>query len=162
MMLVRLAVDSDVEAYIGLARLAVAESVRGRVGFKAAKVRETFDAYLTAATPTIFVVEQDRELIGFLNATINGYPFADGLFTAQEVLFVRPDKRGTRAAVLLVQAFVSWSDQLGALESTGGNDNGLLSEQTAKLLGRFGFERVGYFLRRVPGSEGGNEQKEQR
>lgn len=161
-MFARLAVETDLPAYVDLARQAVAESVRGRVGFSHAKVCETFKAYLKNATPTIFVVEQNRELIGFLNATINGYSFADGLFTTQEVIFVRPDKRGTRAAVYLTQHFIAWSDQLGALENTGGNDNGLFSEQTAKFLGRFGFEVVGSFMRRVPAFVGGSNEQEER
>src|SRR5690606_25371393 len=101
------------EPYVELARMAVAESVRN-VGFNPDRVRETFRHYLATATPTIFVVEQNRELIGFLNASISGYDFADGLFTTQQVLFVRPDKRGTRAAALLVKMLVDWSDQLGA------------------------------------------------
>lgn len=147
-MLVRLALESEEDEYVELTRLAVAESVR-HVGFNPDKVRETFRRYMRNAHPTIFVAEHRRELVGFLNATMSEYTFADGLYTTQEVIFVRPDQRGTRAAVLLVGEFVRWSDMLGALENTGGNDNGLLSEKTARLLEHFGFKRVGIFMARV-------------
>lgn len=152
-MFVRLAVGTDLPAYIELARLAVEESERVAV-FRPEKVEATFRRYIAAADPTIFVVERNREIVGFLNASIYEYDFADGLFTVQQVLYVRPDNRGTRASALLMQEFVSWSDRLGALENTGGNDNGLFSERTAKFLERFGFERVGFYMRRVGGCDG--------
>lgn len=156
-MFARLAIEADLEAYLDLTWQAVNESVRGKVGYSAEKVRQTFQRYLDKADPTIFVCEERRELIGFLNAGIYEYDFANGLFTAQQVIFVRPDKRGTRAAVTLVKMFTEWSDRLGALENTGGNDNGLFSESTARLLEHHGFERVGFFLRRVGGRDGGQK-----
>jgi hypothetical protein len=67
----------------------------------------------------------------------------------QQVLFVRSDMRGTRAAALLMQNLVAWSERLGANEIEGGNNNGFQSERTAKFLGLFGFERVGIAMRRV-------------
>lgn len=147
-MFVRLALDDEEDEYVELARQAVAESAR-HVPFSADRVRETFRSYLADAHPTIFVVEHERRLIGFLNATISTYTFADGHYTTQEVLFVTPEKRGTRAAALLLREFVQWSDRLGALENTGGNDNGLFTEQTSRLLMKFGFEHVGHFMRRI-------------
>jgi GNAT superfamily N-acetyltransferase len=146
-MLVRLALETEEDAYVELARQAVDESAR-HVGFNPGRVRATFHSYLDTAHPTIFVVEQNRELIGFMNATISEYTFADGIFTTQEVMFIRPDKRGTRAAASLVRHFTAWSDRLGAVENTGGNDNALFTEQTARLLEKNGFERVGLFMRR--------------
>lgn len=153
-MFARLALETDLEAYLDLTWLAVSESVRGVVGYNPEKVRQTFRRYIDKADPTIFVCEDRRELIGFLNCTVGDYDFADGLFTTQQVLFVRPDKRGSRAAVTLVKMFTDWSDRLGALENTGGNDNGLFSENTARLLEHYGFERVGFFLRRIGGGDG--------
>lgn len=153
-MLARLAIEADRAAYIELARQAVAESVRD-LDFSAAKVSETFSSYLERAHPTIFVAERRGEIVGFLNATINDYTFANGLYTTQEVMFVRSDQRGTRAAAKLLTMFVEWSDRLGTLENTGGNDNGLFTEQTTRLLSRFGFEHVGHFMRRRAGGPNG-------
>lgn len=157
-MFARLALEAEETEYVELARQAVAESAP-HIPFSEAAVRRTFQAYLTQAHPTIFVVEDRRRLIAFLNATINGYTFADGHFTTQEVLFVVPEKRGTRAAPLLLREFCQWSDRLGALENTGGNDNGLYTGQTSRLLGKFGFEHVGYFMRRAGASGSGQEKR---
>lgn len=155
-MFVRLGLDSDEDEFIVLARSAVDESAR-HVGFSEAKTRAIYRRYLDRANPTFFVVEEKRHVIGFLQATMGEYDFADGFFTTQQVLFVRPDRRGTRAAALLLSEFSRWSDQLGALENTGGNDNAINSELTARFLERFGFERVGFFMRRLQGAQSGKK-----
>lgn len=146
-MFVRLALESERAKVVALCRMAVEESVRG-IAPDDAVIDETFQAYLDAADPTFFVVDQRGEPIAFLMATIGGYPFASGIFTTQQVLFVRPDKRGTRAAALLIRELIAWSTKLGALEITGGTNNGLYTEQTTRLFEKHGFERVGVFMRR--------------
>lgn len=149
-MLVRLALQEDEDAIVDLARQNC-EISTPHLTFSADRVRATCASYLASAEPTIFVVEDKGEVIGLLAATINGYRHADGLYTTQEVLFVRPDKHGTRAAVLLMKHLIAWSEGLGAIEITGGNDNGFKSERTAAFLEHFGFERVGFFMRRMMG-----------
>lgn len=156
-MRVRLALPADLDGYVALARIGHAESWP-YLPFAEHKVRAIFDRYMTTAHPTIFVVEHDGEIIAFLNCTISEFPSADGLYTTQEILFVRPDKRGTRAAALLLRQFIQWSDQLGALESTGGNDNALTSDRTRRFLKRFGFQEVGFFMRRVRGAGDGRQE----
>lgn len=151
MMLVRLGLEEDEDEFVELARQAAAEG-SPHVPFVEQVMRETYRRYLATAHPTFFVAEQGRKLIGFMKASISGYDFSDGIYTTQEVLYVHPAKRGTRAAALLMENFCQWSDRLGALENTGGNDNDLTSERTAKFLGRFGFKRVGYFVRRMRGA----------
>lgn len=101
------------------------------------------------AAPTIFVVEKDRAVIGFLLADMYSYRASKGIFVTQEVLFVRPEHRGTRAAVALMKHLIAWSKMLGAKEIIGGNDNDFQSERTARFLEHFGFERVGFAMRRV-------------
>lgn len=153
-MIARLALDREEDVFVELSRMAVEESA-SHVGFNPDRVRETFQKYLKTANPTIFVVEHEWEVFGFLLATMNGYRFADGFYTTQEVMYVRPDKRGTRAAVLLLKQFTRWSDMLGAIENTGGNDNNLFTEATARLLESQGFERVGLFMRRIGSVDNG-------
>lgn len=147
-MFVRLALPSDEDAVIDLARRQVAETLP-HLDFDEAITRRTFRRYLDTADPTIFVAVDNGQIIGHLMALMHTYAFTSGLFTVQEVLFVLPVKRGTRAAALLMREFTRWSDQLGARENIGGNSNKFHSEQTAKFLGRFGFEIVGYSMKRV-------------
>jgi GNAT superfamily N-acetyltransferase len=64
-------------------------------------------------------------------------------------LFVKPEKRGTRAATLLTRQLIEWAEIIGAQEIVGGNDNEFNSERTARFLEHFGFRRVGIAMRRV-------------
>ena len=147
-MFVRLGLEEDVDAIVSLARMNC-ELSTPHLTFSEEKVRETYRGYLEELTSTIFVVEDKREVIAFLCATMSEYRHAYGLYTTQEVLFVRPDKRGTRAAVILTKELIRWSAMLNAIEITGGNDNKFNSERTAKFLEHFGFEQVGFFMRRI-------------
>jgi L-amino acid N-acyltransferase YncA len=147
-MLVRLAIEGDRRELVGLCADAVRESVRG-IEPDEAIINETFDAYMASAEPTFFVVEgAGRRLIGFMMCSIGGYAFASGIFTTQQVMYVVPEKRGTRAATLLIRNLIDWSKRLGALEITGGNNNGLYTAQTVRLLEKHGFEQMGTFMRR--------------
>lgn len=152
-MFARLALEDEEDAFVALAKQAVAESAR-HVGFSDAAVRRTFRRYIERANPTIFFADDRGEPVGFMMATVSDYTFAAGFFTTQEVIFVKRDKRGSRAAVLLLDEFIRWSDQLGAIENTGGNDNGLFTDRTERLLRKRGFERVGVFMRRIGAANG--------
>lgn len=146
-MFVRLGLETDEDAVIELGRMNCAISTP-HLEYDEAIARETYRAYIETCETTFFVVEDKREVIAFLMATMSSYRHASGLYTTQEVLFVRPDKHGTRAAVILVKELIRWSKMLGAKEITGGNDNKFKSERTARFLAHFGFEQVGFFMRR--------------
>jgi L-amino acid N-acyltransferase YncA len=145
---VRLALEEDIDAVVEMARANI-EETRPDLDFDEYKCRETFYRYIDTAEPTIFVVEHKRQVVAMLLASIYGYRAAAGLFTTQEVLFVRPEHRGTRAAVILMKHLISWSAHIGAKEIIGGNDNDFKSERTARFLEHFGFERVGFSMKRV-------------
>lgn len=122
---------------------------RPDLGFDEDVARETYRNYLQHASPTIFVAEKCGEIVGYLIAEMYSYRVSTGLFTTQEVLFVKPAHRGTRAAAMLMKQLIVWSRELGAKEIIGGNDNSFRSDRTARFLEHFGFERVGIAMRRV-------------
>lgn len=142
---VRLALASDEDAIVDLGRMNAEETKQADV-FSERRAREVIDEYLAKANPTIFVADHRREVVGFLIAYTGLYEHRDGFFTSQRVLYVRPDHRGSRAAILLMKELVRWSTELGAAEIVGGNDNGFQSERTARFLEHFGFEKVGYAM----------------
>lgn len=144
---VRLAEEADFQAVRDLAKLNHEESCPHK-GWNGQRMRDTFfDAYLRDTDVVIFVVERSREVVGFLLCGVYQYRAFDGLFAVQEVLFVRPDMRGTRAAALLMRKLIDFSISAGASEILGGNDNDVHSEQTARFLSRFGFRSCGYAMR---------------
>jgi GNAT superfamily N-acetyltransferase len=149
---VRLALAEEEDVFVALARICEAESYPHRK-FNEKITRETFRRYINTANPTFLFLEDNRRVAGVLQASISAFDFSDGIYTTLCGTFVHPDYRGTRAAALLIAEFCRWSDRLGAVESTGGNDNGLTTERTTRLLGLFGFEPVGNFVRRRRGSD---------
>lgn len=145
-MRIRLALASDAEAIVEMARVNM--KTRPTLTFSEARCRQTIQDYLKLASPTIFVAEDKSGVIGMLVCDFYEYRAAAGLWTSQEVLFVMPDKRGLRAAALLMRELIAWSEMLGAKEIVGGNDNEFNSDRTAQFLERFGFKRVGHSMRR--------------
>jgi L-amino acid N-acyltransferase YncA len=145
-MQVRLALESDTEAIVDMARINM--QTRPTLTFNEGRCRKTIRNYLDHADPTIFVAEDKSGVIGMLVCNFYEHRAADGLHVAQEVLFVRPGKRGTRAAALLMKELIAWAQMLGAAEIVGGNDNEYNSDRTARFLEHFGFKRVGYSMRR--------------
>jgi L-amino acid N-acyltransferase YncA len=140
--------DYDVDAITEMARENVA-STNPHWTFSEERTRATINKGIETTSPTFWVVEREREAIAFLQADMYEYEAAEGIFTVQRVLYVTPAHRGSRAALLLMKHFVDWSIQLGAREIIGGNDNAFNSERTARFLEHFGFERVGFNMRRT-------------
>lgn len=148
-LLVRLALEEEADACVELARMQTAETLP-HIPFCEEKARETFQRYLDTANPTIFVCEgAGRSVIGMLIATMSSYAFATGLCVNQEVLYVHPDHRHSRAAVRLIEHFSEWADRLGAREVFTGVSNGVQAERVSRLFERCGFSPVGSYLRRI-------------
>lgn len=145
-MQVRLALEGDTEAIVAMARVNM--QTRPTLTFNEARCRKTIRNYLDFADPTIFIADDKGAAVGFLVCNFYEHRAADGHTATQEVLFVRPGKRGTRAAALLMKQLISWAEMIGANEIIGGNDNEFNSDRTARFLEHFGFKRVGYSMRR--------------
>lgn len=144
-MFVRLALDDEEHHFIRMV-LANIEETAGGEPYSLDVLRATFKGYLEKATPTIFFVEDKGAIVGLLGAYICRFDYRDGLYTTQRILYVSPENRGTRAAVLLVKELIRWSKSLGAVKIDGGNDNSFKSDRTASFLEHFGFENVGRYL----------------
>lgn len=140
---VRLAEPQDYDAVRDMAEMNWRESCPERE-WSEDRMRATFQD----ENAVIFLVEHAGEPVGFVLTSVFEYRAFVGLFTVQEVLYVKPDKRGTRAAALLMKKLIEWSrNVVGAQEILGGNDNDVHSEQTARFLSRFGFRPSGYAMR---------------
>ena len=141
----RFAETRDIEDLVEMARDNA--KTRPNLKFNETRTRATLADYFLTANPTVWVAEHNGALYGLLVASFHAYAYFDGLFTSQEVLYVKPEKRGTRAATILMRELISWSGMLGAREILGGNDNDTNSERTAKFLTHFGFRNVGHYMR---------------
>ena len=148
-MRVRLALSTDRAAIYRLG-VEYADEVRDLmpgVRFEEERANQVFSAYLERSNPTIFVAEaSDGDVVGFMLASIQPFPFMSGLWTNIELIYVTPVKRGTRAAAELLSTFDAWSERIGAKMSMGGNANKLHSERTASFFEKFGFQRLGFAM----------------
>lgn len=141
--LVRLAAEADFSALSELVRLHC-EASSPPLAFSMENTRSTFDDYLATATPSIFVVERDRKVVAAAAATIEGYPYADGIFTSLALLVEHPDEPQGSEAELLIDHLVEWSRRLGAIEIVGLEDH---RATRAANLRRAGFRSSGSLLR---------------
>lgn len=146
-MFVRLGMPEDIDAFVEMAVANLEETMPGEP-YSRARLAETYWRYLDHAQPTIWFVEQRRKLVGFMMAYMFSFDYRDGHYTTQRVIYVSPENRGTRAAVLLAKELVRWSKSLDAAKIEGGNDNSFKSERTARFLEHFGFEQVGFQMRK--------------
>lgn len=146
-MKVRLVEETDATAMVELCRHRAAAEADHHA-FDAGIVRRTVLQAVATAHPTIFVVEDGSELVGFLLATIHAYGFTRGVNVLAESIYVVPEKRGTRAAALLMAELIDWAHKVRAKEIFGGNSNGLKSDKIRKFYEYYGFEMVGYSMRR--------------
>lgn len=144
----RLIMPGDEQAFLDMGHAQVRETVPEKE-FDRERATRVFRASIEKAHPTIFVAEQQGALIGYLAAALCEYSFATGIYVEQRVLYVRPDKRGSRAAASLVLEFIRWGDEVGAEEWLFGVSNGREIERTARFFEKFGAKRVGYHLRKV-------------
>jgi L-amino acid N-acyltransferase YncA len=142
-MRVRLAMPEDIDVVVEMVKHQV-EDTKADPIFDGAVVRQQFGSYLSSANPTIFVVADSNDApIGLLWATINGYEYRRGLRVFQRVIYVSPENRGTRAAVLLTKHLIEWAKGLGASEIVGGTALSFQPERTSRFLEHFGFRTIG-------------------
>lgn len=155
-MFVRLVMDYDKADVVRMLVANLEETMPGEP-YSVEKLNALFDKSIATAQPTIWVVEHRRKAIAVLMSYMLQFDYRDGLYTTQRVIYVSPEHRGTRAAVLLAKHLVTWSKNLGAAKIKGGNDNSFRSERTAGFLEHFGFERVGIVMTKLL-EERGDEQ----
>lgn len=86
---------------------------------------------------------KDDEAIGMLAGTLSPYFFSNGKLASDYVWYIRPEHRGARTALTMLNIFKSWALENGATEMYMGVTTNISSDRTGKLLEKQGFEHVG-------------------
>jgi N-acetylglutamate synthase-like GNAT family acetyltransferase len=152
MSFVRLALENDEDACIALTRQHHEENLPHRP-FDEERSRATFRRSVETGHPTIFVAEQDKAIIGLLMAVIYDFASSGGHFTTQEVVFVTPDKRGSRASAQLIDTYNQWAEKSGAAEIYTKLAINPKLDRNMRFFKRFGFCPVGVTLMRLVGAK---------
>lgn len=88
------------------------------------------------------VTETARELVGMMVASVFEPWYSQEKMAVEELLYVKPEYRGGRAAFMLVREFVTWAGRSGAKHIRAGASTGT-GDAAEKLYRHFGFEYVG-------------------
>ena len=90
----------------------------------------------------IFIVYKDHEPLGFIYASCGKYLFNKQRYAQQELLYVRPAYRHTRAFLKLIKAFEEWARLRSAVEIWMGSAH---SKTLGNILPRIGYPEVGTY-----------------
>ena len=91
---------------------------------------------------TMFVVEEEGQVVGMLAANVRETWFGPESFASEELFYVIPEYRGTRAAFLLMKAFMSWAEEQGFKHVRAGVATGG-APGAERLYEHFGMHRMG-------------------
>lgn len=143
----RLIAAADRERVTELARQHQAEAAP-HLTFDPDRMQAAINRALLRANLTIFVAEEGDTVIGYLAAVKAPYAACSGYYVEQQLFYIEPRKRGSRAAVKLFSGFVRWAELQQAEEifaNIWGRKGG------DRWLRRFGFEPAGQQMRRRVG-----------
>lgn len=65
-------------------------------------------------TKVMFVAEKDGQVVGMLAACLIATWFGSDVAASEELFFVHPEHRGSRAALVLMKSFCEWAKDAGA------------------------------------------------
>ena len=145
-MLVRVATLSDVPCLVTLGKAFIKEAPnynnRPYVDDQAAK----HFTNLINGQGVIFIVEHNDHVIGGFVGRIGGDWFNDNKIAFDDALYVKPEFRTSRAAYLLIDAFVSWARLMNVDRIQCGTTTGVESAGCIRLYKHFGFTEYGTIL----------------
>jgi len=143
----RLAREDDRAALLEMGRAMVAE-LRPMLRFDERRARRHFDRHFADPSITFFVVEEGGAVAGFLCAGRCDYAACSGFYVEQQLFYVRPEMRGSRAAATLFAGFARWAEDQRPEEIFAGIGWGRRSAAAARWLRNFGFEPAGQQIMR--------------
>ena len=145
-MRVRTAKLPDVPALVALGQEFIKEAPNYQNRpYMAEKAAEHF-SHLINGGGVIFIVEQDQEIMGGFAGRIGGDWFNKTKIAFDDVMYVKPEFRKTRAAYVLIQTFIGWAAAMGVNRIQCGTTTGVESRACIRLYEHFGFTQYGTVL----------------
>ncbi len=94
----------------------------------------------------VLLVEHENQIAGGIVGRVGGDWFNGSKIAFDDVLYVKPEFRKTRAAYMLIQAFIRWAQLMGASRIQCGTTTGVESAACVRLYKHFGFAEYGTVL----------------
>lgn len=108
-------------------------------------LRENLSAVINGMG-AVFVAEQGQEIAGGIVCLTTKDWFNNQVIAFEQVFYVKPEYRGTPAALMLIDVFLSWSRQMGAGRVQCGTTTGINTQGCIRLYNHFGFNEYGVLL----------------
>lgn len=145
-MRVRVATLPDVPAMVTLGREFIKEAPNYKNRPYLAENAAKHFTSLIKGGGVIFLVEHQEQIIGGFVGRMGGDWFNDIKIAFDDVLYVAPEFRKSRAAYMLIQAFIRWAQLMGADRIQCGTTTGVESSACIRLYKHFGFTEYGTVL----------------
>ena len=94
----------------------------------------------------LLVTEENGTITGMMWGYLEEFFFSEDRYATDILLYVTPEKRGTRAAWKLVKAFEGWAAEGGAVFIQPGVSTGIDNEGYARFYERMGYSVTGLNL----------------
>lgn len=95
---------------------------------------------------SIFVVEHHEEIAGGIVCLTSKDWFNNDVIAFEQVFYIKPANRTSRASFLLLDAFIAWSKHMGASRIQCGTTTGINTNGCIRLYEHFGFTQYGTVL----------------
>lgn len=144
----------DKTAVFHMATAMYAESPRFNVRtLSYVKTEKVIDFFISnPSTGRAFVAEYDGVLIGMIGGVIVEHFFSEDTYATDLVVYVKPDRRGSSAAVRLIKAFEQWAFSVGVDEVLLGVSTGINQADTVRIYERLGYKVSSNSLIKTKGS----------
>lgn len=94
----------------------------------------------------IFVVEDQDDIAGGIVCLMSKDWFNNDVIAFEQVFYIKPAYRTSRASFLLLDAFIAWSKHMGASRIQCGTTTGINTRGCIRLYEHFGFTKYGTVL----------------
>ncbi len=117
-MKIRVATLGDVATVLELGELMVEESRFRPYGLNRDKAGKTVESLIKQADQAVILLAErsDSSVVGMLAGYVVDYFFCDALVAQDKFFFVKPEARGSSAAIKLLLGFRSWTERRGVHE----------------------------------------------
>ena len=94
----------------------------------------------------VFVAEKGEQIVGGIVCLTTKDWFNNQVIAFEQVFYVLPEYRATRAPLMLIDAFINWARHMGASRVQSGTTTGISTKGCVRLYEYFGFIQHGIIL----------------
>lgn len=144
-MKIRFATLEDIPTILDLGEIMVAESRFQIYGFNRAKTAKTLASMISQPAHSVIGLAERTpgDCVGMLGGYVVDFFFCDAFVAQDRFFFVRPEARGTSAALKLLLAFRRWAEQRNVRELNINMSVAVDMQRFNKMMTKLGFRCCG-------------------